>query len=65
MDIRSLEDNSEVSTFIYDRETVAELTTTLEDYIAHSRRVMPDEWYSRPQGQRFIEALARLVSPLF
>ena len=65
MDIRSLEDNSEVSTFIYDRATVNELTVTLEDYIAHSRRVMPQEWYSRPHGQRFIEAIARLVSPLF
>ncbi|MBQ5853778.1 MAG: cardiolipin synthase, partial [Rikenellaceae bacterium] len=59
------EDNSEVSTFIYDRATVNELTVTLEDYIAHSRRVMPQEWYSRPHGQRFIEAIARLVSPLF
>ena len=65
MDIRSLEDNSEVSTFIYDRETVAELTATLEDYIAHSRRVMPDEWYSLPHGQRFVNAIARLLSPLF
>lgn len=65
MDIRSLEDNSEVSTFIYDRETVAELTATLEDYIAHSRRVIPDEWYALPHGQRFVNAIARLLSPLF
>lgn len=65
MDIRSLEDNSEVSAFIYDREVVAQISETLDEYIAHSRRVMPDEWYSRPQGQRFVEAMSRLLSPLF
>ena len=65
MDIRSLEDNSEVSTFIYDREVVAQITETLEGYIANSRRVTPEEWYSRPQVQRFIDAMARLLSPLF
>jgi len=64
MDIRSLEDNFEVSTFIYDREVVRQLTATLDDYIANSRRVMPDEWYSRPRGQRMVEALAHLFSPL-
>lgn len=64
MDIRSLEDNSEVSTFIYAPEVVAELTSTLDDYIAHSRAVKPEEWYSRPQGERFIESIARLLSPL-
>lgn len=64
MDIRSLEDNFEVSTFIYDREVVRQLSATLDDYISHSRRVMPDEWYGRSRGQRMLEALARLFSPL-
>ena len=64
MDVRSLEDNFEVSTFIYDDRTIGQINDTLADYIINSHLVTPEEWSSRPYTQKILGAVMRLVSPM-
>jgi len=64
MDIRSFEDNFEVSAIIYDPDFTAELEAIFLDDLRSSRQINPRKWDKRPRYQQFIEALSSLLSPL-
>ena len=63
MDYRSLADNWEVTVFIRDRRTVAELSATFDRDIGACRRITRDTW--RPtRSQQLLNDVLRLASPL-
>lgn len=64
MDIRSFEDNFEVSAIMYDPKTTAELTGYFMEDISNSRIITPEAWANRSNLHCTYEALARLLSPL-
>ena len=64
MDIRSFEDNFEVSALIYDRPTTEQLEADFLNDIKQSRLVTREYWESRPTLHSFYEAFSRLFSPL-
>ncbi len=64
MDIRSFEDNFEVTAIIYDRRTVAELTDTFMKDIRNSVIITRAAWHERSGWCAFYESVARLMSPL-
>ncbi len=64
MDIRSFEDNFEVSALIYDRGIAAQLEENFQKDLTHSLRVTPEMIASRPVKHNIYESLARLLSPL-
>lgn len=64
MDIRSFEDNFEVSAIIYDGEITRQLENQFRDDLAQSRLVTADYWTKRPLLHTIYEAFARLFSPL-
>ena len=64
MDIRSFEDNFEVSALLYDRKITQELEAEFLHDLDQSRMVTRDYWESRPALHSFYEALSRLFSPL-
>lgn len=65
MDIRSFEDNFEVAAIIYDRSLTRQLEASFMQSLQTCKRVQPDEWSERPLRITFVEAMARIVSPLF
>lgn len=64
MDIRSFEDNFEVSAVMYDGKIAKRLTESFEDDLQHSIRITPQMWNGRSQLHATYESLARLLSPL-
>jgi len=64
MDIRSFEDNFEVSAMIYDPVFTAQLEEIFLADLRNSTRIDPRRWDTRPRYQKFIEALCSLLSPL-
>lgn len=64
MDIRSFQLNFEINAIVYDREFVLATEEVFEMDLAHSREVTLEECRRRPIPTRFIEGLARLMSPL-
>ena len=64
IDMRSFEDNFEVSALIYDREVAARLEAGYEADLRSSSRVVLSEWEARPARHGALESLARLLSPL-
>ncbi len=64
MDVRSFEDNFEVSALIYDRKIAAELEESFVHDLGHSRLVTLAEWETRSRWAAAREAMARLLSPL-
>lgn len=64
MDIRSFEDNFEVSALIYDRQKTIELENRFLADLEQATLIRPADWKARPARHRFYEALARLLSPL-
>lgn len=64
MDIRSFEDNFEVSAIIYDRRIAAELEEQFLEDLSHCRLVTREYWETRPLLHNIYEAVARLFSPL-
>lgn len=64
IDIRSFLLNAEVSLIAYDSEIVARLRQEQERYFHNSDLVTGPRWNARPRRKRFIQHLARLVSPL-
>lgn len=63
-DIRSLEINYEVNAFIYDRDVVEELAGDFKQDLKYSKEIYLKEHLRRPIWEKFLEAMARLVSPL-
>lgn len=64
MDIRSFEDNFEVSAVMYDPRVAEELTGYFMRDIGNSVAVTPEAWENRPNLQAACESIARLASPL-
>lgn len=65
MDIRSFEDNFEVAAIIYDRDTTRQLEATFMQHLQRCVRLDIEQWSNRPIRTTFVEAMARIVSPLF
>lgn len=63
-DIRSLEINYEVNAFIYDHDVVEELADDFIMDLKYSREIKLEDHLQRPYKEKFLEAMARLVSPL-
>jgi cardiolipin synthase len=64
LDIRSFALNAEVMLMLYDARVVSRLAAEQERYFAHSRTIMLDAWRLRPFVRKFVQNLARLLSPL-
>ncbi len=64
MDVRSFEDNFEVSALIYDRTLATELEESFMNDLAQSRLITLEEWNLRSKWASARESLARLLSPL-
>ncbi|MDR2894001.1 MAG: phospholipase D-like domain-containing protein, partial [Alistipes sp.] len=64
MDMRSFEDNFELSALIYDRGVASRLETDFEADLRSSRLLTLDAWASRSNWNGALESLARLLSPL-
>lgn len=64
IDMRSFTLNAEVSLVLFDREAVARLRAEQEASFRGSDRLSPAEWRARPLSARFVENVARLMSPL-
>lgn len=65
MDIRSFEDNFEVAAIVYDRDTTRQLEATFMQHLQRCVRIDAEEWSNRPIRTAFVEAMARIISPLF
>jgi len=64
MDVRSFEDNFEVTAIMYDRRIARELETSFLQDLEHSLLVTRQAWDERPNLHAFYEAMSRLFSPL-
>ena len=64
MDIRSFEDNFEVSAMIYDEGKTSELEENFKNDLQNAVLVRGYWWRNRPKLHCFYEALSRLLSPL-
>lgn len=64
MDLRSFEQNFEVSMIIYDREVVKKLATDFTEDLKSSRECLLKDWRFRPKRKRIYESVARLFAPL-
>lgn len=63
-DIRSLEINYEVNAFVYDNDVVEELAKDFVTDLKYSKEIELETHQQRPYREKFLEAMARLVSPL-
>lgn len=64
MDIRSFEDNFEVSAIIYDSEVTRQLEDAFMEDLSRSRLVTREYWETRPTLHSIYESFSRLFSPL-
>lgn len=64
MDVRSFEDNFEVSAMIYDAPKTIELEKRFLEDLEQAVLIRRADWDTRPLRHRFYEAFARLLSPL-
>ncbi len=64
MDIRSFELNFEINAFIYDIDIVRQLEETFLADIEDCSEITTDSYAERGVGERMVEQLARLLSPL-
>lgn len=63
-DFRSFENNFECNLLIYDREMNRRMRDIFFADLKKCRKLRLTEWRGRPLGQRFLESLLRLVSPI-
>ena len=64
MDIRSFDQNFEVSAIIYDEAITTELQTSYLQDLAASTYITLDNWEKRPRWDSIRESVARIFSPL-
>jgi cardiolipin synthase len=64
LDIRSFDQNFEVSALIYDEEITCELQQSYLNDLQNSREITSDIWEKRPKFEQVKEAVARIFSPL-
>lgn len=63
-DFRSFECNFESNLFFFSREFNERMTEIFRNDLRHSTRIEASAWRKRPFGQRFVESLVRLLSPV-
>lgn len=63
-DFRSFENNFECNLMIYDEHINSEMREIFFSDLKECTRVNPTQWYHRPLGQRALESILRLVSPI-
>lgn len=64
MDVRSFEDNFEVTAMIYDRKTTERIEQSLAEDLKHCTKLNLHRWHTRKHQDNFKESVARLFSPL-
>ena len=64
MDLRSFEQNFEVSMIIYDRDVVKKLASDFAVDLSDSVEASIQRWKFRPKRERVYESVARLFAPL-
>ena len=64
MDVRSFEDNFEVSALLYDEEKARQLEVRFLYDLTLSEQLTIEKWKSRKKKRNFLEGLARLFTPL-
>lgn len=64
MDVRSFEDNFEVSALLYDSVKTIQLETRFLSDLEQSEQVTIEKWKARKKKRGFLEGLARLFTPL-
>ena len=64
MDLRSFDLNFEVNAFVYDDELAASLAHVFNEDIKDAILLDKDAWTNRSMSRKFLEKIARLVSPL-
>lgn len=64
MDIRSFEDNFEVTALMYAPEVTTELEGYFKDDLKHCTEITASRWAKRSRLHNIYESLARLLSPL-
>ncbi len=64
MDVRSFEDNFEVTAMIYDKDVTMELEAQFVEDVKESYSITKEEWAKNRQITHLYEGLARLLSPL-
>ncbi len=64
MDVRSFEENFEVTAVIYDKKVTKELESQFNDDIASATLITRELWNNNPRKSHLYEGLARLLSPL-
>jgi cardiolipin synthase len=63
-DIRSFELNFEINLVFYGPEMTTRIRQAQHDYLRRSTRLSAKAWSVRPARQKFVQDLARLLSPL-
>ncbi|MDE6399732.1 MAG: cardiolipin synthase, partial [Muribaculaceae bacterium] len=63
-DFRSFENNFECNLMIYDADLNRKMRDIFFDDLKKCRKLSLVKWRKRPLGQRFLESLLRLVSPI-
>ncbi|TXF90174.1 cardiolipin synthase [Neolewinella aurantiaca] len=64
LDIRSFDLNFEVNAIVYDQTTGSQMAATFFDDAEEATELTLEEWMKRGKLTRFIEKLARLMSPV-
>ena len=64
MDVRSYEQNFEISAFIYDKRTAIRVKRSFKHDMKSCRLLNLNLWKSRKRMEKFKESLARLFSPM-
>lgn len=64
MDLRSFEQNFEVSLILYDRDVVKKLASFFLKDLQSSTEVMIQRWKFRPKREKVYESVARLFAPV-
>jgi cardiolipin synthase A/B len=64
LDIRSFDQNFEVSALIYDEVIVGDLQQSYLNDLQNSREIILEDWEKRPRWESVLESVARLFSPL-
>jgi cardiolipin synthase len=64
LDIRSFDQNFEVSAIIYDEEITIDLQLSYLSDLLNSKEITLEQWEKRPKKDQLKEAVARIFSPL-
>lgn len=64
IDFRSFEHNFEATMFVYSRKVNAELRAQFEEDLKNCTRIQSSTWRTRPMGQKVVESIVRLLSPI-